>query len=65
MQIRTIQVAVGLNLVLSSLIVLVAQFLFDGSNRAKVLGWICVAFSISVYAAPLSIIVRSYSSSHL
>ncbi|XP_074564214.1 uncharacterized protein LOC141820747 [Curcuma longa] len=55
-RIRTIQVLVGLNLVLFSVIVVVTQFMFDGSNRAEVLGWICVAFSISVYAAPLSII---------
>ncbi|XP_042396873.1 uncharacterized protein LOC121987025 [Zingiber officinale] len=53
---RTIQMFVGLNLVLFALIVAVTQFMFDGSNRATILGWICVAFSISVYAAPLSII---------
>ncbi|CAK9327251.1 unnamed protein product [Citrullus colocynthis] len=38
------------------LILLVTHFLVHGSNRVKVVGWICVAFSISVFAAPLTII---------
>ncbi|KAL4012360.1 hypothetical protein IC575_029460 [Cucumis melo] len=38
------------------IILLVTHFLVHGSNRVKVVGWICVAFSISVFAAPLTII---------
>ncbi|XP_039037096.1 bidirectional sugar transporter SWEET12-like [Hibiscus syriacus] len=36
-------------------ILLLIQFLTKGSNRVEFLGWICVVFSISVFAAPLSI----------
>ncbi|XWS60221.1 hypothetical protein CRYUN_Cryun07bG0017100 [Craigia yunnanensis] len=37
-------------------ILLLSQFLAKGSNRVQLLGWICVAFATSVFAAPLSII---------
>ncbi|XP_022737561.1 bidirectional sugar transporter SWEET12-like [Durio zibethinus] len=37
-------------------ILLLSHFLAKGSNRVKLLGWICVAFATSVFAAPLSII---------
>lgn len=37
------------------LILLVTHFLVHGSDRVKVIGWICVAFSVSVFAAPLTI----------
>ncbi|KAG7951361.1 hypothetical protein I3843_12G003500 [Carya illinoinensis] len=36
-------------------ILLLSQFLAKGPNRVRVLGWVCVALSISVFAAPLSI----------
>ncbi|KAJ6875865.1 hypothetical protein NC652_035289 [Populus alba x Populus x berolinensis] len=36
-------------------ILLLSHFLVMGSNRVKVLGWVCVIFSVSVFAAPLSI----------
>ncbi|OMO54172.1 SWEET sugar transporter [Corchorus capsularis] len=36
-------------------IMLLSQFLAKGSKRVEVLGWICVAFATSVFAAPLSI----------
>ncbi|XP_024174804.1 bidirectional sugar transporter N3 [Rosa chinensis] len=37
------------------LILLLSHFLAQGPTRVKVLGWVCVAFSVSVFAAPLSI----------
>ncbi|KAG0480905.1 hypothetical protein HPP92_011763 [Vanilla planifolia] len=46
-----------LNVGLFSLIVLCTLLIPNkGSLRLKVLGWICVAFAVSVFAAPLSII---------
>ncbi|XP_068666089.1 bidirectional sugar transporter SWEET14-like [Aristolochia californica] len=44
-----------LNLCAFGLILLLTQFLAKGSNRVCVLGWVCVGFSVSVFAAPLSI----------
>ncbi|KAL4634550.1 hypothetical protein ACB092_04G208000 [Castanea dentata] len=36
-------------------ILLLSHFLAQGETRVRVLGWVCVAFSVSVFAAPLSI----------
>ncbi|CAN6896806.1 hypothetical protein Bca4012_094705 [Brassica carinata] len=38
------------------LILLLCQFLAKGTTRAKIIGGICVGFSVCVFAAPLSII---------
>ncbi|KAL5211803.1 hypothetical protein ABZP36_022650 [Zizania latifolia] len=46
----------GLNVGLFGLIALVTLLLSKGALRVHVLGWICVAVSLSVFAAPLSII---------
>ncbi|KAB2633138.1 bidirectional sugar transporter N3-like [Pyrus ussuriensis x Pyrus communis] len=37
------------------LILLLAHFLSQGPTRVAVLGWVCVTFSVSVFAAPLSV----------
>ncbi|KAF8005823.1 hypothetical protein BT93_K0183 [Corymbia citriodora subsp. variegata] len=37
-------------------ILLLSHFLAKGSTRVQLLGWICVALSIAVFAAPLSVI---------
>lgn len=37
-------------------IVLVIQFLFKGAHRAKIVGWICIVFSICTFVAPLCIL---------
>ncbi|KAJ3681284.1 hypothetical protein LUZ60_015773 [Juncus effusus] len=55
-KIETLKYLFLLNGVMFSAIVLFTLFLFDGHNRVTVLGWICVAFSVSVFAAPLAII---------
>ena len=41
------------------LIFAVTFFVFEGHTRAKVVGWVCVALSICVFASPLIIIVSS------
>ncbi|XP_020694055.1 bidirectional sugar transporter SWEET13-like isoform X1 [Dendrobium catenatum] len=40
------------------MIVLITLLLFRGSSRLQVLGWICVAFAVCVFAAPLSSMKR-------
>ncbi|KAK3018001.1 hypothetical protein RJ639_004377, partial [Escallonia herrerae] len=40
------------------LILLLTQFLAKGPARLRVLGWICVVLSVSVFAAPLSIMTQ-------
>ncbi|CAL9108222.1 unnamed protein product [Musa textilis] len=52
----SMRIFVLLNVVAFAAIILLTQLLFTGSDRVKVLGWICVAFSVSVFAAPLSVI---------
>ncbi|KAH7578539.1 hypothetical protein ACOSP7_000144 [Xanthoceras sorbifolium] len=37
-------------------ILLLSHFLAKGSNRVRVLGWVCVSFAVGVFAAPLSIV---------
>lgn len=43
---------------LYSVILLVTMFPFKGSLRVSVVGWICVAFSVCVFAAPLTILFQ-------
>ncbi|CAH9112810.1 unnamed protein product [Cuscuta europaea] len=43
---------------LYSVILLVTMFPLKGNLRVSVVGWICVAFSVSVFAAPLSILFQ-------
>ncbi|XP_047964197.1 bidirectional sugar transporter N3-like isoform X2 [Salvia hispanica] len=40
------------------LIFAVTFFVFEGHTRAKVVGWVCVALSICVFASPLIIIAK-------
>ncbi|GMJ13113.1 senescence-associated gene 29 [Hibiscus trionum] len=53
-----IKLFVAMNVVLFSLILILTHFLVKGHVRIQVLGWMCVAFSVSVFAAPLSIVAR-------
>ncbi|XP_022994436.1 bidirectional sugar transporter SWEET12-like [Cucurbita maxima] len=54
-RVSTLRLVLLLNFGGFCLILLVTHLLVQGSNRVKVVGWICVAFSVSVFAAPLSI----------
>jgi len=47
-----------MNLGSFALILVVTNFIVHGPLRVQVLGWICVSVSVSVFAAPLSIVVR-------
>jgi solute carrier family 50 protein (sugar transporter) len=40
------------------LILLVTNFVVHGPIRVEVLGWICVSISVSVFAAPLTIVAQ-------
>nr|UJT76406.1 bidirectional sugar transporter SWEET14b [Hemerocallis fulva] len=55
-KVYTAKIIMGLNVGLFSLIVLSTLLLTRGANRQKLLGWMCVGFAVSVFAAPLSII---------
>lgn len=61
---RTLRFLTSLNVVLFSAIFLVTYYLEKPLHRVKVVGWVCVIFSVSVFAAPLSIafqVVRTKS----
>ncbi|CAA0833167.1 Bidirectional sugar transporter SWEET15 [Striga hermonthica] len=47
-----------MNVGLLSLIFLVTFFIFHAHIRVQVVGWICVAVSVSVFAAPMSIVYQ-------
>ncbi|KAJ6844833.1 bidirectional sugar transporter SWEET13-like [Iris pallida] len=55
-KIHAAKLMLALNVGLFSLIVLSTMLLCSGPTRLKVLGWMCVGFAVSVFAAPLSII---------
>lgn len=57
-QVSTLRFVLALNFGGFCVILLLSRLLAQGSTRVKVLGWICVAFSVSVFAAPLSIMVN-------
>jgi solute carrier family 50 protein (sugar transporter) len=57
----TAKIMFGLNVAFFGLILLVTLLIFKGDKRVVMLGWICVAFSVSVFVAPLSIIVSTSS----
>jgi solute carrier family 50 protein (sugar transporter) len=51
-----------LNVGVFGLIVLLTMLLAAGEKRVVLLGWVCVGFAVSVFAAPLSIIVSTTAS---
>jgi len=54
----TIKLFSAMNMGSFALILIVTNFVVHGPLRVQVLGWICVSISVSVFAAPLSIVVR-------
>uniref|UniRef100_A0A7C8YTT4 Bidirectional sugar transporter SWEET n=2 Tax=Opuntia streptacantha TaxID=393608 RepID=A0A7C8YTT4_OPUST len=57
-KISTLKLLLLLNFCGFCAIVLLCHYLVKGDARVEVFGWICVAFSISVFAAPLSIMMK-------
>ncbi|CAA3013371.1 bidirectional sugar transporter N3-like [Olea europaea subsp. europaea] len=61
---NTIKLLSLLDVAVFAIIFLLSYFIFDGNIRVNVVGWICVAVSVCVFAAPLSIqfqVVRTRS----
>ncbi|KAK7302468.1 hypothetical protein RJT34_13358 [Clitoria ternatea] len=54
----TIKLFAAMNVGTFALILSVMHFALNGPFRVKVLGWICVSVSVSVFAAPLSIVAQ-------
>ncbi|ESW11093.1 hypothetical protein PHAVU_008G001100 [Phaseolus vulgaris] len=54
----TIKLFSAMNLGSFALILVVTNFIVHGPLRVQVLGWICVSVSVSVFAAPLSIVAQ-------
>ncbi|XP_078156478.1 bidirectional sugar transporter SWEET14-like [Carex rostrata] len=55
-KICTAKLLVVLNVGLFGLILVLTLLLSRGRDRIRILGWVCVGFSVSVFVAPLSII---------
>lgn len=53
----TAKLFLGLDVGLFGLIALVTMLVSAGTLRVQIVGWICVAVALGVFAAPLSIIV--------
>ncbi|OIW13188.1 hypothetical protein TanjilG_17544 [Lupinus angustifolius] len=54
----TIKLLMTINIGIFTLIPLISQFALPHSLHVKIVGWICVSVSVSVFAAPLSIVAR-------
>lgn len=57
MQIQTVKLLLLLNIFGFGAICLLTFFLSKGAIREKILGYICMTFALSVFAAPLFIVV--------
>ncbi|XP_059306784.1 bidirectional sugar transporter SWEET14-like [Lycium ferocissimum] len=57
-RIKSLGLVLLLNVGAFGLIIFLTQILCEGPKRAAVIGWICMAFSISVFVAPLSVMGR-------
>ena len=59
MQLLRAKILLLLNVGVFGLILLLTLLLAGGEKRVVMLGWVCVGFSVSVFVAPLSIIVSN------
>ncbi|XP_010556111.1 PREDICTED: bidirectional sugar transporter SWEET15-like [Tarenaya hassleriana] len=58
-RISAMKLFMAMNVTFFSLILIVTHFLVkNSSHQIVILGWICVAISVSVFAAPLSVVAR-------
>ncbi|XP_060206408.1 bidirectional sugar transporter SWEET14-like [Lycium barbarum] len=57
-RIKSLGLVLLLNVGAFGLIIFLTQILCEGPKRVAVIGWICMAFSISVFVAPLSVMGR-------
>ncbi|KAL0464082.1 UNVERIFIED_CONTAM: Bidirectional sugar transporter SWEET12 [Sesamum latifolium] len=55
-RVQTVKLLLLLNTVGFGLIMLLTYFLAKGSNRANIVGWICLVFSLCVFVAPLCVV---------
>ncbi|KAH6819471.1 bidirectional sugar transporter SWEET12-like protein [Perilla frutescens var. frutescens] len=55
-RIQTMKLLLLLNVVGFGLIMFVTQFFVNDSNRANIVGWICLVFSLCVFVAPLCVV---------
>jgi solute carrier family 50 protein (sugar transporter) len=55
---QTLKLVGSLNVVLFAAILLFTMFTEKGAFRVQVVGWICVAVSVCVFAAPLSVVFQ-------
>lgn len=59
LQMSALKLLLLLNVAAYCAIVGLTLLLLKGANRVRVIGWINVGFSVSVFAAPLSIMVSA------
>ncbi|GER48554.1 bidirectional sugar transporter SWEET12 [Striga asiatica] len=55
-RVQTVKMLLLLNVAGLGLIVLLTHFLAKDSNRADIVGWICLVFSLCVFVAPLCVV---------
>lgn len=57
MQSFTIKLILALNIGAFALMMVIINFFVKGPYRVTALGWVCAAYNLAVFAAPLSIMV--------
>lgn len=61
MQLQTIKLLVGMNVIGFGMIIGLTQFVAKGAvSRVTIVGWVCLVFSLCVFVAPLGVVVCNY-----